>query len=192
MSTLNPISFIGFGYGAGANVLSRFALNCPDMVEGLFLIHPSATASTWTELKTLDITRDDKHETIRCSVALICGQYSAQYVDESVKMNSRLCPSDSTWIKLSDVSMVLEEQPYKVAETFFGCFSNGLGYTLKAYRKKRALMMGMSMPCLARSRLSLYSGSADTGGPSTGGYSRGWAIQGPNVGKVKAMSNQQN
>ncbi|XP_054156853.1 protein NDRG3-like [Oppia nitens] len=238
-------SFIGFGYGAGANVLSRFALNCPDMVEGLFLIHPSATASTWTEWiyqklnvrqllnggqqivndsclpqsvqnylmwhlfgdtefpdrvtddeavdmyrryfggqfinkrnlglfidayigrSALDITRDDKQRNFRCSVAVICGQNSA-HVDESVKMNSRLLPSDSTWIKLSDASMVLEEQPHKVAETF-RLFLQGLGYTLKAYRKKRALMMGMSMPCLASSRLSLYGGSA--GGPSTGGHS---------------------
>ncbi|KAH9396404.1 Protein ndrg3 [Tyrophagus putrescentiae] len=41
--------FIGFGYGAGANVLSRFALSNADMVEALFLVNPSATTSTWAE-----------------------------------------------------------------------------------------------------------------------------------------------
>jgi len=41
--------FVGFGFGAGANILSRFALTYSDMVEGLFLINPSATSSTWSE-----------------------------------------------------------------------------------------------------------------------------------------------
>lgn len=40
---------VGFGYGAGCNVLSRFALGYSDMVEALFLINPSATVSTWSE-----------------------------------------------------------------------------------------------------------------------------------------------
>ena len=78
------------------------------------------------------------------------------FFEESVKMNARLNPSNSSWIKLSDSGMVLEEQPHKVAEAF-RLFLQGLGYTLKAFDRKRALMTGMSMPCLASSRLSLYS-----------------------------------
>ena len=224
--------FIGFGFGAGANILSRFALNCPDMVEGLFLINPSATVSTWSEWfyqklnlrqlrnqqiigdnvlpqsvqnyliwhlfgdlnfpdrvtdqeavdmyrkyfegnyinrhnlalfiesyvnrTALGITREDATNNFKCNVLVLCGQNSP-HIEESIKTNERLNPSNSSWIKLSDAGMVLEEQPHKVAEVL-RLFLQGLGYTLKAFDRKRALMTGMSMPCLASSRLSLYSG----------------------------------
>jgi pimeloyl-ACP methyl ester carboxylesterase len=42
-------SFIGFGVGAGANVLSRFALFYPDKVEGLILINGTAEKCGWIE-----------------------------------------------------------------------------------------------------------------------------------------------
>ena len=227
--------FVGFGYGAGANILSRFALTYSDMMEGLFLVNPSATVSTWTEWfyqklnlrqltnpqmvgdnslpisvqnyfiwhlfgdltfpdrvsdeeavdmyrkyyagnyinkrnlamfieayvnrSALGITREDTTNNFKCNVLVISGQYSP-HIEESVKMNARLNPSNSSWIKLSDSGMVLEEQPHKVAEAF-RLFLQGLGYTLKAFDRKRALMTGMtgmSMPCLTSSRLSLYSG----------------------------------
>ena len=225
--------FVGFGYGAGANILSKFALTYPDMVEGLFLINPSATVSTWSEWfyqklnlrqltnqstigdnclsqsvqnyfvwhlfgdlnfpdrvtdeeavdmyrkyfegnyinkhnlalfiesyvnrSALGITREDTTNNFKCNVLVLCGQHSP-HIEESIKMNARLNPCNSSWIKLSDAGMVLEEQPHKVAEAF-RLFLQGLGYTLKAFDRKRALMTGMSMPCLAGSRLSLYSAS---------------------------------
>lgn len=45
----NVKSFIGLGVGLGANVLSRFALKHADAVDGLFLINPTASVSSWTE-----------------------------------------------------------------------------------------------------------------------------------------------
>lgn len=186
-------SFIGFGFGAGANILCRFALNNPQMVDGLFLVNCPAGQSSWTEWfyqklnirsltnfeepnsdyvlpqsvqdyliwhlfsnlnfpdreidneavelyrnyfasnsinkynlslfidsyikrDALGISRDNATtRRLKCNVLLLCGNYSP-HVEETVEMNSRLDPSSSTWMKLSEGSMVLEEQPHKVAE----------------------------------------------------------------------------
>lgn len=42
-------SVIGFGVGAGANILARFALNHSDKVGALCLINCSSTTSGWME-----------------------------------------------------------------------------------------------------------------------------------------------
>lgn len=42
-------SFIGLGVGAGANILARFALIYPDMVDALVLINGYASQASWTE-----------------------------------------------------------------------------------------------------------------------------------------------
>ncbi|OQV25869.1 hypothetical protein BV898_00018 [Hypsibius exemplaris] len=40
---------IGLGEGAGANILTRFAMTYPTRVLGVILIHPTATAAGWSE-----------------------------------------------------------------------------------------------------------------------------------------------
>lgn len=42
-------SFVGMGYGAGAYVLSMFALRNPDVVNGLILLNATADAASWTD-----------------------------------------------------------------------------------------------------------------------------------------------
>ena len=42
-------TLVGLGYGAGAFVLSAFALRNPDAVDGLILLNATADAASWTE-----------------------------------------------------------------------------------------------------------------------------------------------
>ncbi|XP_055598563.1 protein NDRG3 isoform X3 [Uranotaenia lowii] len=49
MSHFNLKAIIGFGVGAGANILARFALANPDKVGALCLINCSSTAAGWIE-----------------------------------------------------------------------------------------------------------------------------------------------
>ncbi|RWS17678.1 NDRG3-like protein 1 [Dinothrombium tinctorium] len=211
-------SIIGLGVGAGANILSRFALSYPDLVDGLFLINATSTQSSWTEwfyqklniyylhgtnpsnvsnntfphttqeylmwhhfgkvtpernhdlvelyrsyftgktinarnlslfmdsyIKRTDLglVRGDKERNFKCPVLLLCGAFSP-HVDDTVTMNSRLDPTNSTWMKLSDCGMVLEEQPGKVEEAL-RLFIQGLGYALSAYERRRSSLRKMSM-----------------------------------------------
>lgn len=204
-------NFIGLGVGVGANVLSRYALRNPTVVDGLFLINSTSTVSGWTEwlyqkmntyylsgltsstfgpttfpqstqdylmwhhfgavdsernrdlidvyrkhftgktmngknlslfiesyLKRTDLNlvRGNKEKTFKSSILLLCGDYSP-HVEDTVTMNSRLDPTNSTWMKLGDCGMVLEEQPGKVAEAL-RLFIQGLGYSLAALERRRS------------------------------------------------------
>ena len=212
-------SFIGLGVGTGANILSRFALKHPDVVDGLFLINPTSTKAGWTEwlyqkvntyylsgiptsnigfntfpqscqdyllwhhfghINThqrnrdlidvyrkhfsgkslngknlamfisafisrtdLDIERNVKAKNFKCPILLMTGDFSP-HIDDTVNMNSRLNPENSTWMKLSDCGMVLEEQPGKVAEAM-RLFIQGLGYSLAALERRRSSVRKLSL-----------------------------------------------
>ncbi|XP_053206688.1 protein NDRG3-like [Panonychus citri] len=210
-------NFIGFGVGAGANILSRFALRNPGVVDGLYLVNCTASQSSWSEYlyqkmnvyyltstaalvssttfpqsvqdyllwyhfgrvteernrdliavyskyfsgqsinprnlslfidsyirrTDLGIIRGDKEKNFKCSVLLLCANLSP-HVDDTVNMNSRLNPENSTWMKLSDSGMALEEQPGKVAEAM-KLFIQGLGYALTVYERRRSSLRKMSL-----------------------------------------------
>ncbi|XP_039763923.1 protein NDRG3-like isoform X2 [Pararge aegeria] len=190
-------SFIGFGVGAGANILARFALTNPEKVDALMLVNCSSTQAGWIEwashkLNTralrsrgmtpavvdylvwhhlgrgseerspdatatyrtyfrrycnpgnlalfvesyarrsdLGISRDAA--SLRPPVVNLAGAMSPA-LDDTVALNARLNPSTSTWMKISDSAMPLEEQPAKVSEAF-RLFLQGEGYAVLALHK---------------------------------------------------------
>uniref|UniRef100_A0A1B6CKS7 Protein NDRG3 n=1 Tax=Clastoptera arizonana TaxID=38151 RepID=A0A1B6CKS7_9HEMI len=72
--------------------------------------------------------------TLTMPVMNITGALSP-HVDDTVTLNSRLDPTNSSWMKISDCGMVLEEQPNKVSEAL-RLFLQGLGYAIKVGRKQ--------------------------------------------------------
>jgi pimeloyl-ACP methyl ester carboxylesterase len=190
--------FIGFGVGAGANILARFALNNPNQVTALCLINCVSTQAGWIEWgyqklnarhlrskgmtqgvldylmwhhfgrntedrnhdlvqvyksyfernvnptnlalfidsyvrrtdlniqRELDPTKRKDSTTLKMPVINITGSLSP-HVDDTVTFNGRLDPTNSSWMKISDCGMVLEEQPGKVSEAF-RLFLQGEGY----------------------------------------------------------------
>ncbi|KAK2587054.1 hypothetical protein KPH14_011007 [Odynerus spinipes] len=198
-------SIIGFGVGAGANILARFALAHPEKVNALCLINCVSTQAGWIEwgyqklnvrhlrsqgmtqsvldylmwhhfgrgteernhdlvqvyknyferrvnptnlallidsyvrrtdlniTRELDPTRKKEGLTLSVPVMNITGALSP-HVDDTVTLNGRLDPTNSTWMKISDCGMVLEEQPGKVSEAF-RLFLQGEGYAVRSSRK---------------------------------------------------------
>uniref|UniRef100_A0A8D8Y2M3 Protein NDRG3 n=1 Tax=Cacopsylla melanoneura TaxID=428564 RepID=A0A8D8Y2M3_9HEMI len=80
----------------------------------------------------LNIARDLENrtctQTLGMPVMNITGAFSP-HVDDTVILNSRLDPTSSSWMKISDCGMVLEEQPSKLTEAL-RLFLQGLGYVL--------------------------------------------------------------
>ncbi|XP_069689489.1 protein NDRG3 isoform X2 [Periplaneta americana] len=198
-------NFIGFGVGAGGNVLARFAFAHPEKVEALCLINCVSTQAGWIEwgyqklnarylrnkgmtqavldylmwhhfgrgteernhdlvqvykiyferhvnptnlalfidsyirrtdlniVRELEPTRRKDSMTLSMPVMNITGALSP-HVEDTVTLNGRLDPTNSTWMKIQDCGMVLEEQPGKVSEAF-RLFLQGQGYAVKLSRK---------------------------------------------------------
>lgn len=76
----------------------------------------------------IGVSRDSAGQEICCSTLVLCGNDSP-YLEDSINMNQRLRPERSTWMKLFDCGLVLDEQPDKVSEAFI-LFVQGLGLGL--------------------------------------------------------------
>ncbi|CAF1022306.1 unnamed protein product [Didymodactylos carnosus] len=144
-------SAIGFGVGAGANVLARFALLQPSKIYGLVLINCISRAIGWFEgfsIKETQSTHSDLVQSLRrhleenvnaknvikylnsffkCSVINVTG-FTSPHKDDVVDTNDKCDPAKSSLVEFSDCGgFVLEEQPAKMAESF-RLFLQGLGY----------------------------------------------------------------
>ena len=68
--------------------------------------------------------------TLTCGVLLMAGSQSPA-IDETVTMNSKLDPTNSTWMKISDAtSLILEEKPTVCTNAIIN-FLQGYGYVMK-------------------------------------------------------------
>ena len=73
---------------------------------------------------------------LKIPVLNIVGEQSP-HVEATISLNMKVDPANSTWMKINDAGMVLDEQPEKVAEAV-SLFLQGLGHTLKVQRSKSA------------------------------------------------------
>ncbi|XP_023949790.2 protein NDRG3 isoform X2 [Bicyclus anynana] len=83
----------------------------------------------------LGIARDGG--TLRPPVVNLVGAFSPA-LNDTVTLNARLDPTSSTWMKISDCAMPLEEEPAKVSEAF-RLFLQGEGYAVVALQRVAAL-----------------------------------------------------
>lgn len=230
--------FIGFGCGLGANVLTRFALLNPEQVEGLFLINPIYSQSSWREWfwtkrnirslissskcclpenvqnyllwyhfgdckyrsetlckETIDVyktffkgkalnphnfrqllnsyvkrtplrlSRGCGRRQLKCQTLLITGSASP-HLGETIILNSRLDPVNTSWLRIDGCAMVLEEKPHAVSQALH-LFIQGLGYPLKDFRLKNAKLAGLSLPNVMASCMSISSLPSSPNTPSS-------------------------
>lgn len=80
-----------------------------------------------------DPSKPPSGSTVKVPVLNMTGALSP-HVDDTVTFNSRLDPTNSTWMKIQDCGMVIEEQPAKVVEAF-RLFLQGCGFALKLARR---------------------------------------------------------
>ena len=102
-----------------------------------FKIRPKNLASliySYLRRDDVGVNRNSDKE-ISCSTLVLCGNDSP-FLEDSINMNQRLRPDQSTWMKLFDCGLVLDEQPDKVAEAFI-LFVQGLGLGLLTCYKYR-------------------------------------------------------
>ncbi|XP_014221075.1 protein NDRG3 isoform X2 [Trichogramma pretiosum] len=101
-------------------------------------------------VRELDPTRKKDNTTLSVPVMNITGSLSP-HVEDTVTLNGRLDPTNSSWMKISDCGMVLEEQPGKVSEAF-RLFLQGEGYAaplspLKMADYRLASLEGLNHIC---------------------------------------------
>ncbi|XP_050526398.1 protein NDRG3 isoform X3 [Daktulosphaira vitifoliae] len=70
--------------------------------------------------------------TLQMPIINVCGALSP-HQEDTVTLNSKLDPTKSSWMKISECSMVLEEVPHKMCEVL-RLFLQGLGYAVRLGR----------------------------------------------------------
>ncbi|XP_065561534.1 protein NDRG3-like isoform X2 [Artemia franciscana] len=147
-------SIVGLGVGVGGNVLARLAINYPskDYYERAFdLAHAYSEyfqqklnpinfayfIESYIQRSDLGISRDENdHHSKKLNVPVLnMTGWHSPHKEETVTLNARLNPATSSWMKIQDCCMILEEQPGKIAEAI-RLFLQGQGYAMKLAKWK--------------------------------------------------------
>jgi len=162
LDSLRITQVIGIGDGAGANIITRFAMAHPSRVHGICTINNTAGTSLgrfMDRIKDKMTTREggshslnnknlsnfaeayrkrteilqDLNKKINVDVLLIAGMKS-KYVQDTEAIHKEMSPGLCSMIKLEDVSEPLTETPARVAEAVL-LFCQGLGLLSSAPRR---------------------------------------------------------
>lgn len=101
-------------------------IKCPRNL-GLFI-------ESYSKRDAVKITRpvpgQENTTSVKCAVLIVTGDH-CPFVDDTVTVNSKLDPSNTSWLKISNAtSLVLEEQPTAVTNALI-LFLQGQGYVMK-------------------------------------------------------------
>ncbi|XP_076040373.1 misexpression suppressor of KSR 2 isoform X2 [Oratosquilla oratoria] len=96
-------------------------------------------------VREMDPNKKKDAKMIRCPVLNITANFSP-HVDDTVSFNGRLDPVNSTWMKIQDCGLVIDEQPGKVVEAF-RLFLQGQGYAVSGSRRSSAGSIGEGKSC---------------------------------------------
>ncbi|XP_013780116.1 protein NDRG3-like [Limulus polyphemus] len=103
--------------------------------------------------RELDTMKKKSERRFKCQVLLLVGALSP-HLDDTIEMNGRLDPTNSSWMKLSDCGMALEEQPGKVSEVL-RLFLQGLGFALNQFQQRLSSSLSSEAPSLSLKKLIL-------------------------------------
>lgn len=94
-------------------------------------------------VRELDPNKKKDTRMLRCPVLNITSNFSA-HIEDSVAFNSRLDPANSSWMKVQDCGMVLEETPGKIVEAM-RLFLQGLGYAVGSSSRRASCVAGQGL-----------------------------------------------
>ncbi|XP_069175043.1 protein NDRG3 isoform X5 [Procambarus clarkii] len=95
-------------------------------------------------VRELDPNKKKDVRMIRCQVLNITANHSP-HIEDTVTFNGRLDPTLSTWMKIQDCGLVIDEAPGKVVEAF-RLFLQGQGYAVSGSRRSSAVSIGEVVP----------------------------------------------
>lgn len=96
-------------------------------------------------VREMDANKKKDVRMLRCQTMNMTSNYSP-HIEETVNFNGRCDPTLTTWMKIQDCGLVIDEQPGKVVESF-RLFLQGQGYAVSASRRSSAVSIGEGKSC---------------------------------------------